>query len=388
MANPMKSKLTKAIHMERLLLGNGRIIAPFILSAKLKARVRLMRSPEERPEDMHVPYADAASALGLGDFPLSIDAEPAHANAVRRISAVLADSESQHRAALAAMQEQMLEWMAPGAPTIRVDAHLMIERLVVDWATAFLGIGGVESPDPWTAARAVIQRTYLSPAFPGLATRPDHAEIEHAAKSWTHDVSALAESDIPEGSVAHHLRRWHQADGDDAAQRTSVDLLGLLGGPTELTITAAQKVLDAALDDRHLWSIAHLAATASGDPKRFTATVAKLIDHRPPQYFVPRLKGRARVMVPLWAPAPLVSRGQGTAFGVGRHLCLGHGQALDVIAALLYPVFLYPHAVRVPRGRVIELSTSSRSRLQTMVGLVSAPRVVRVAGHKLGLRRE
>jgi hypothetical protein len=341
------------------------------LGRNLRLRLRLIRLRAVRRADVRLLTLLASSATGrrfavvggltkirtlravsLGgttsDRDLRVPDGEAHTSERRRIGEVLTgvrETSVAHRDGLQRLDTLMAK---------RLSAHgslsmtAIIEEAVNGWSGSVFGL---PDPHPHAAAppsaieigRAAAMCTVFNTVFMRAF---DPARARHDVGIVRDFRTRLGTTQSPRtGSVLDALRL---SDVDHAHR----DLIGLIGGATEILVEAAVSIIDWALVDPRNWAAAHDRAKAAAVPDAFTDAVSDLLELAPPQYFVVR-KCPAHTS-PVLAADPgkqthaLVGLGQRggrySAFGVEPHLCLGRPLALDALAHILHPVFLFAEA--------------------------------------------
>jgi hypothetical protein len=353
-----------------------------LVAFKMVPKARTVRSSNPGSDaELFVPYGEGGTALGITGFVMGLDGK-AHTLERDRLLPILqaarqgfppagegfppAGEELPHQRGLDAIDQLLATGLPAGNP---FDVKVILEMGIAAWASSLFGVptefqslpttpGGSLEEEVLTAnlmqiGRAVMSRTLFNVTLlksfdPSLAVQ-DKAIVGLFRER-------LADPPPPPAGCVHALLL--ESDAETGNQRATNDMIGLIGGATELMLESALSILDWALASSKNWSSAHSEATGAPTPANFVDSVARLMAIAPPQYFLIRqgnpgaTEGQDLTLVGLWDRNKSLSTPASetdAVFGIAPHRCLGRSLALDGLAHLLHPIFLHASAKASPR---------------------------------------
>ncbi len=337
-----------------------------LVAFKMVPRARTVRpANSDRDALLFVPYEDGGTALGITGFVLGLDGEQ-HTVERNRLTPILADARigDPHAEGLGVVDEILAIGLPSGNP---FDVKVICEKAISAWAAKLFGVAenyegttdgaqgsGFLSANLMQIGRAVTSRTVFNTHFlktfdEELAVA-DNAVVELFRESIQPDPPNVVPA--PPGCI-------HALLQDSDSNTATNDMIGLIGGATELMIESVLSILDWALANPKNWRKAHEEARKAQAPSQFVEKVASLMSVAPPQYFLIRkgtegpTEGQDLTLVGLWEQTtfPTNVSVNDPVFGIAPHRCLGRSLALDALAHLLHPIFLHATAKASPRHK-------------------------------------
>jgi hypothetical protein len=330
-------------------------LLPKLAALKVHDVVQVRPFDPERDRDLFVPYGPGGSAIGIDGFVLGLDGGQ-HASERERIGAVLDacrdDPATAHRSGLEGAVSFMTAALEADRP---IDLKPVFDAAIAGWANVFFGC--TAGTHVMALGRSVMYRTLFNTDFTAEKLvdlhrqQRDESRVNTAQPVIGDSLATAAPTTVGAG-----LR-------DNNPEVATRDVIGLIGGATELMLESCLSIVEFAICHPDQWRAAYEGALVSETPDGFRETVAKLISAAPPQYALVRRRssepGSGHVVVTLYdsdrarLPWPDVNA-LDPAFGIEPHRCLGRDLALDALAAILLPVFRFRSASLGPNARPSE----------------------------------
>lgn len=332
---------------ERHLLRRCNPVVQVLLWAKSRRWVKLVAGHDPAATSaLRVPYADPSAALGLTGFVLGLDGA-SHAVEAGALAGVIADAAPGHLAGLGAAGRYATAAVPRGTA---FDVGPIIEDGVLIWAAHLLGVDQVCVPGLRWVGGAVVERTYRVTEFLTAFDGPSAERAQEAVDTverFRVDLRRVV-TPAPAGTVRAALGVRHgDLAGSPPSPSTIRDIIGLTGGPVELTRKAAMSVVSWALADSRRWSTVHsLLADPPVDDEGAASQRSRMrtvVSSCPPEYLLPRWDAAGKpVLVRLWREGGGTDQVPDAVFGAAPHRCLGEQLSLDALIAVLTPVFAGP----------------------------------------------